>query len=197
MTLMFENSVHVYKIVDGKTYVSCTDRSTLPNIYFSFRGQFIRVDIDDFLVDQSEVVDNVTAGTLCLLKIGRIDAPFNIIGTAGLIDYYVVHDWHNNTMSFSPHSTSKKPNITEILDFMTPGIDVRVQITQANAFNTRFWPSSFALLFLFGLLGLWGNQMYKEKDNNIADYYVTIGSGVVMCILGWLFFWWVLSRIVQ
>ena len=62
------------------------------------------VDNKKILVKSGSYVRNVSAnGSECELAIKKIDAPFNILGSAATLDYYVTYDLEQNTMQFAPH----------------------------------------------------------------------------------------------
>ena len=91
------------EVVDGIPTVSCATRVDL---YFLMQGQWLQVRGDD-LIREVKVTNSTKA---CQLKLRSIDAPFNIMGLPIFMDYYVTHNFGNETssMSFTPFKGSSK-----------------------------------------------------------------------------------------
>ena len=87
-----------FTVTGGYPYATCT--TTYPDLYLSFKKTWLQVKAADYTEDVSTAQD----GSLCKMKIRPIDAPFNIMGLPLYQDYYVVHDFASNAMTFSPHS---------------------------------------------------------------------------------------------
>ena len=75
-----------YQIEQGQVFTRCY--SNFPPLYFMFQNKWLKVDVDDYVVDRSDAQD----ASICQLLIFALDAPYNIFGTPIFQGYYSIHE---------------------------------------------------------------------------------------------------------
>ena len=65
--------------------------------------------------------------SLCKLSLRAINAPFNIMGLPAFNDYYVTHDFVNNTMAIGPHADSNREDLEPVLDPIVQEFKVKME----------------------------------------------------------------------
>jgi len=81
---------------------------TFPDLYFLFKGHWIEVLRDDYVIDWSERGDR----SLCHLLILPSTEEHFIFGLPLFQGYYVHHDMTNSQIGFVPSRTSMKDYVT-------------------------------------------------------------------------------------
>lgn len=81
--LMEEAGVEDYEIKDGEVFTQCDPG--FPELQFIFNGYDFPLLPEDYVQD----ISTGASGTNCRLRLVSINAPFNIVGTTLLLDYYV------------------------------------------------------------------------------------------------------------
>ena len=71
-----------------------------PDLKIILNSIELEVSPKDYVIDVSPAQDR----SECELAIRKHDAPFNVVGTPLLEDYYVTHSWIDGKMVVQPHS---------------------------------------------------------------------------------------------
>ena len=80
---MKEAGVEDYEIKDGEVFTRCD--AEFPELQFIFNGYDLPLLTEDYVQD----ISSDGSETNCRLRIVSLNAPFNIVGTPLLMDYYV------------------------------------------------------------------------------------------------------------
>jgi len=123
------------------------------------------------------------------MKVRPIDAPFNIMGLPIYLDYYVVHNFETNSMSFSLHSDSKKPAPTMMLEPPSKVLGVTSTNTEGGStfwdfFKNTLLPILVVIILVVVIyilsLGEKGQTLYKSATITLGIVFF-----IVLCMILW------------
>ena len=106
--------IQKYQVNDGIFIFDCTERSSVPDMYFMFESvdnkyMWLSMSADDFIFDASASQDD----TVCGISIIANTENFFILGNSFMKGYYSIFDMTDSALGFIPHYTSTKESIFE------------------------------------------------------------------------------------
>ena len=148
------------------------DDTLVTDCYANYPDLTFVVDNKKILVSKWDYVkDDSKDRSKCRLAIKKIDAPFNILGAPAYLDYYITHTWDENTMAFSPHQLSAKPEVEE----MEFGFDGEL----THKIVKRPWRSFWWWLMYFISTSFCLVWFYAQIDQPGLNYFVMFMTPVM------------------
>lgn len=141
-------------------------------------------------------MQNPSGGSTCELRIKSLNAPFNVIGTPGYLEYYVTHDWAEGSVTFAPHSASSKSALTATTApkkfFSTP-------LETENAEKGELWTFLTAFLISAAIFAAWVVVIiFVFKKNLKYEVWILVLLGIggaAVCTGLYFLFYWIFKKV--
>ena len=166
---------------------TCTGNEDWKSVYFLVGGQWLEARADDYM-------KFVKGSGRCDFHFRGIDAPFNILGHALYMDYYVTHSVGNDTttMSFASNGRSIKDTPESVSDSFAPEKVMSAQLKTEDDPDAPFWALAIGIIFCAAVLGasiyygIWG--FTNDKFAVYVMVLIIVGGVIGSLIVGVVIF---------
>lgn len=180
-----------YTINEGKVYFDCA--TDIPDLYYDFNGVFIQINSADYKIDLNDGFNT------CSLLVEGIDAPFNILGVPAFLEYYITHNFGENTLTFrNIGDQSVKRDLTYSNNFdkelsvvyRTQNVDNGEQIATISAL--------FIAVMAICISWYWAYvEFVYVTDEDYASFGIYGGAGTIVSLIGYFILKWILLAVLM